>query len=143
MLSRVKSKASRSTRFKIAHRSKRGLGGEPVRNRRVAVPLPLRVKTGSVGASSSFPLYPTKQTSTVASARSVSCQQETHAPPQTTALFDHLVGALQQRCRHFDAKRLCGLQIDHQFELGRLLDRQVARLRTLENLVDEDGGPAR
>jgi hypothetical protein len=55
--------------------------------------------------------------------------------------FDHLVGALQQRRRHFDAKRLCGLQIDHQFELGGLLDRQVGRVRTLENLVDENGGP--
>src|SRR5258705_8093099 len=69
------------------------------------------------------------------------CQQETQAPQQTTALFDHLVGALQQRCRHFDAKRLCGLQIDHQFELGGLLDRQVGRVRTLEYLVDENVGP--
>jgi hypothetical protein len=40
------------------------------------------VKNGSVGASSSFPLYPTKQTSTVATARSVSCQQ----PKATVAL---------------------------------------------------------
>ena len=40
-----------------------------------------------------------------------------------------------------EAKRLCGLQIDHQLELGRLFDRQVGRLRTLENLVDEAGGP--
>jgi hypothetical protein len=31
----------------------------------------------SVGASSSFPLYPTKQTSTAATARSASCQQRT------------------------------------------------------------------
>jgi len=38
------------------------------------------------------------------------------------------------------AERLCGLQIDHQFELGRLLDRQVGRFSALENLVDENGG---
>src|SRR6266704_1652047 len=55
--------------------------------------------------------------------------------------FYNLVGADQQCRWHGDAKRLCGLQIDHQFELGRLFDRQVGRLRTLENLVDEDGGP--
>ena len=36
---------------------------------------PGRVKNGSVGASTSFPLYPTKQTSTVATATSVSCQE--------------------------------------------------------------------
>ena len=40
-----------------------------------------------------------------------------------------------------EAERLGGLEVDHQFELGRLLDRQVGRLGALENLVNEDGGP--
>jgi hypothetical protein len=31
-------------------------------------------------------------------------------------LFDHLVGAEQQRCRHFDADRLRGLQVDHHLK---------------------------
>jgi hypothetical protein len=62
---------------------------------------------------------------------------------QIAALFDHLVGARKQCRWHKDAKRLCGLQIDHQIELGRLFDRQVGRLRTHENLVDEDAGPAK
>src|SRR5438876_7563190 len=85
---------------------------------------------------------PRKRTWIGALAMSVLCrQEETHAPQQTTALFDHLVGAGEQCRWHNDAKRLCGLQIDHQLELGRLFDRQVGRLRTLENLVDEDGGP--
>ena len=39
-----------------------------------------KVKNGSVGASSSFPLYPTTQTSTVAAATSVSCQERHREP---------------------------------------------------------------
>jgi hypothetical protein len=37
-------------------------------------------------------------------------------------LFDHLVGAGEQRRWHFDAERLGSDQVDHQIELGRLLD---------------------
>ena len=42
--------------------------------------------------------------------------------------FDHLVGAGEHRRWHFEAERLCSLEIDHQLELGRRLDRQIARL---------------
>src|SRR5262245_25360883 len=49
-------------------------------------------------------------------------------------LFNHLVGAREQRRRHVDAKHLRSLEIDHQLELGRPLDRQVRRLSALENL---------
>jgi hypothetical protein len=58
-------------------------------------------------------------------------------------LFNHLVGAGEQCRRHNDSKRLCGLQIDHQFELGRLFNRQVGSLRALEKLVNEVGGPTK
>jgi len=51
-------------------------------------------------------------------------------------LFDHLVGAHQERFRDFQAERLGGLQVDHQFELGRRLDRQVGRLLAAQNAVD-------
>src|SRR4051812_43183128 len=55
-------------------------------------------------------------------------------------LFDHLVGA-DEHCRwHDDTERLGSLQIDHQFEFGGLFGRQVRRLRTLENLVNEACG---
>ena len=38
--------------------------------------------------------------------------------------------------RHVDAERLGGLEVDHQFVLGRRLHRQVGRLLALENAVD-------
>src|SRR6266498_309202 len=50
--------------------------------------------------------------------------------------LNHVVRALQQRLRHGDAERLCGLQVDHQLELGWLLYRDIGGLRALENLVD-------
>jgi len=58
------------------------------------------------------------------------------APQQIGSLFDHLVGATEQNRRHFQPYRLGRLQIDHKFELRRLLDSQLARIRSLKNLVD-------
>jgi hypothetical protein len=55
-----------------------------------------------------------------------------------TVLFNHLVGAAEQRRRHVKAKRPRGNQVDHQLELGRALHRKVGRLGALENAVDVD-----
>src|SRR5260221_7526702 len=38
-------------------------------------------------------------------------------------LFNHLVGGGEQRLRHVETQRLCGLEIDRQFELGWLHHR--------------------
>src|SRR6476620_8448812 len=54
--------------------------------------------------------------------------------------FDHLVGAEEYRGRHGEAEGFSSLHVDHKLELRRLFDRQVRRFRTLENLVDENGG---
>src|SRR5262245_1700818 len=51
-------------------------------------------------------------------------------------LFDHLVGAREQSRRHLEAERLCSNQVHTEFELGRLLDRNIGRLRSAQNLVD-------
>src|SRR5215211_2669059 len=57
-------------------------------------------------------------------------------------LFDHLVGAREQRGRDVEPERLGGLDVDHELELGRLLDRDVGWLRSAQNLVDKLGGPS-
>src|SRR5690349_3929004 len=51
-------------------------------------------------------------------------------------LFDDLVGAGEDRWRHGEAKRLRGLEIDDQLELGRLLDWQIGRSGAFENPPD-------
>src|SRR5205085_4848355 len=46
-------------------------------------------------------------------------------------LFDDLVHARRQSGRHLQAECLRGLEIDHQLEPGRLLNRQITRLLAL------------
>jgi hypothetical protein len=48
-------------------------------------------------------------------------------------LLDHLVGEGMHLERNFKAKRLCGLQVEHEIELGWLQNRQVRRLLAFEN----------
>ena len=59
--------------------------------------------------------------------------------PQVSGLLDHLVGAREDRGRDRQAERSGGLEIDDQLVPGSLLDRQVGRFRTLEDLVDVGG----
>src|ERR1700730_4033967 len=60
--------------------------------------------------------------------------------PSSIESFDHLVGTREQRWRHLDAERLGGLEVNHQFVVGRRLHRKVGGLLALENAVDVAGG---
>src|SRR5262245_55758266 len=59
---------------------------------------------------------------------------------QIAKLFDHLVGAGEQHRGNFKTESLRGCQIDNEIELGRLLDRDVARLRSPQDFIDILGG---
>src|SRR3954469_1535146 len=56
-----------------------------------------------------------------------------------TILFDHLVGAGEQRRRKFEAQRFSSSEVDDEVEPCRLLDRKVSRLSTFKNAVYEIG----
>jgi hypothetical protein len=45
-------------------------------------------------------------------------------------------GAHEQRRRHVEAQRLCRLEVEDRFVLGRHLHRQVGRLCTAQDAVD-------
>src|SRR6266702_398646 len=53
------------------------------------------------------------------------------------ASFDHLVGLGEQRGRHVEAERLCGLEVENKAKAGRLLERQFSGIRSFENGVYE------
>src|SRR5262249_30237219 len=75
--------------------------------------------------------------------RFVECFFDSIGPYRTWQyrLLDHVVGAEEDRWRDGQPERLGGLEIDDQFERGRSLDRQIGRLRPLQDPVDEVGLP--
>src|SRR5262245_34218343 len=54
-------------------------------------------------------------------------------------LFDHLIGDREQPVGNFEAERLCGLEVDRQLVLDRVLHRKVGRLLALEDAIDATG----
>ena len=68
------------------------------------------------------PIREEKRTSLMRSGTSALCQKATFALQQIF-LFDHLVGAGEERRWHSNAKRLGRFEIDYQFVLGRRLHR--------------------
>src|SRR5262249_42277584 len=58
---------------------------------------------------------------------------------RTARLFDDLIGCPDQGRRQFEAKRLGGLEINHELEFGWLLYRQVGWFLAFENAIDVRG----
>jgi hypothetical protein len=59
---------------------------------------------------------------------------------QRKTLFDHPVGAGEQRVRHGEAERLCRLEVDHQLKLdgawtGRSLGFSPFRIRSTNDVA--------
>ena len=67
-------------------------------------------------------------------------QQQTYALQQNLVLFDHLVGAQQERFRDGQTQRFRSLEIDDKLERGRLLDRNLCGLYSAQQL-DQLPGP--
>src|SRR5258707_4665432 len=63
-------------------------------------------------------------------------QLRTHAVQQIPLLFYHLVGSGEECLGDGEADRLGGFQIDHQLELGRILNRQIAHLGAAQDAID-------
>src|SRR5215475_599796 len=55
-------------------------------------------------------------------------------------LFDHLIGACEERRRNRQPKRLRSLDVDDQLERGGLRDGQISRLRSFEDPIYEVWG---
>jgi hypothetical protein len=57
-----------------------------------------------------------------------------HHQRKSRTLFDHLVGAGQEHCRHFEAKGICGFEVDNKLEFSGLLYRNVGGFGSFQHL---------
>jgi hypothetical protein len=62
----------------------------------------------------------------------------TNPEDEADGLFDNLIGECQQGGRHGNAERFGGFEIDNKGKLARLLDREIAGLRAIQNLSGID-----
>src|SRR6516162_6642336 len=98
----------------------------------------------AIAVYASSPLSPVATQHSLPSGRYPLLGPDFHRPDRTSLRlahsFDHLVGEREQRCWHFQAECLSGPEVDHEVELGRLLDRKVPWLLAFENAANIDAG---
>src|SRR5260370_839612 len=68
----------------------------------------------------------------------VTAHRATAGVTRIPVLFDHLVSGREQRSRHLDVHQPGGLCVDDDGKFGRLLHRQLARIRALQDAADID-----
>src|SRR4029078_4495870 len=92
---------------------------------------PLWVKSRHVRRKTSCPLYARKRTCAVQTVMSALGQKQTSG-----LLFNHRIGAQDETSRDGIVDRFSRFQIDHELELGWLLDRQLAGPGAAQHLDD-------
>src|SRR5262245_12138279 len=59
-------------------------------------------------------------------------------PQEQKCSLDQFVGEREQSWRYRESKRFCGLEVDGELKLGRLLDGQLGRLGALQDAASVD-----
>jgi len=75
-------------------------------------------------------LYPTKRTCAVHALMSAKCHK------RTLRSFNHFTGYIKQRCWDRQTERFGRIYIDHEIELGRLLDGQFRWFSALQDTIN-------
>src|SRR5215203_3980713 len=97
---------------------------------------PLWVKSGHDTPGLRCPLYPQKRTNSETVGLSALCHKPTHAPQQTTHLFDRLVDNRKHLLGYGEPHCVRGLETDDKLDLVRCLNRKIAWFFSPKDTVD-------